>query len=87
MCQSELHPLNRAAAVGDVLVGARDDPLVGGDVIGEHDNPVERRRWHRAGIGQLFRLFGAAPFIVDVDERPCPEEGITRDMRGISLGS
>ena len=46
--------------------------------------PLEARKAARsAGIGEFFRLFSAAPLVVDVDEGPRPHEGVARNLGSI----
>jgi hypothetical protein len=50
------------APIHHVLVRAAN-ALIGRDIVGEHDDAIERRGRHRAGVSELCRLFGAAPLV------------------------
>ena len=70
----------RAAAIGDVLIRARDRSLRGIDVVRQHREPVDRR--DRQNAVQQARVWTPSPetkaLVIDVDHRPGPEGQASR---------
>ena len=77
--------VKEADPVHDILVGADDEVLVRGRVIGQHRDRVVRDRHHPAEQAGFGRLRKSRVAVGIVDERPAPHISHARDRLHVAV--